>query len=636
MSDLIIFIQKNLKSENYIFITTHEIFSGQKDNFTIFCKKIPLNYVVECFIEKTEKSFKSGMVIFKIKKEYILEKELASFELVKEENNPTNLIPIRNNFDYEYSKHNTSNQNEIGWFLRKIFGSKAKMQDHYVKNIRSDNISTINVRDVATSSGLVDYDPPLPQDRPSSNFFVYQSQQHSLRHEIEKQKLCLLTAIKLESDNFFIHNQLGMFYFENRSYFRAMECFQTSQEINPQFSYNKKMLSHCYFALEKTSLAIFELEQINFEKQPDMEKLDMELSLAIYKTFTQDYTEAIIHFEELHNKYKNASQIWPDFIPSLFVNWINCLKQDSKIDDEIRVLKLALNETPSSFHHTPTYGMFVHDLALLFFQSNQIDNAIDICNNGLSKNKGIWPVLGLLALCYMSKNEPENALSNLSLAKSFLEKEPPHLIDYAILKDYTNFIEIIKLGLDEIKSKEITENLIKISKSQIESEWELMLKKMGATTLTNNSAKNDQIAITKLNECKTYLFWIDPYFDAPGFKWICEAYVQKNSSIKKIEILAKFQGHDPKKEFYQPKFKEDFDKLKNELNEKNITLEFRICSESKYAKKIHARFWYFFENQPPVLQSAWNIPSVMNFKKGTKDSINPTTQLILMKHGNIF
>ena len=75
---------------------------------------------------------------------------------------------------------------------------------------------------------------------------------------------------------------------------------------------------------------------------------------------------------------------------------------------------------------------------------------------------------------------------------------------------------------------------------------------------------------------------------------------------------------------YKIKFKESFNELKIKLNEKNISLELRICFESKFARDIHARYWYFYENQPPSVQSSWSIPSIMNFKRGQKESINPT------------
>ena len=150
------------------------------------------------------------------------------------------------------------------------------------------------------------------------------------------------------------------------------------------------------------------------------------------------------------------------------------------------------------------------------------------------------------------------------------------------------------------------------------------MKALGAVNLTSSKEQNNEIVLSKLCNCEGYLFWVDPYFDSPGLKWLSQAYVEKDSSIEKIEILAKFTEFNPKEELYEKKFKELFNQLKTELSKKNITLEFRICFESKFARKIHARYWYFHKIPPPRLVSAWSIPSIMNIKRGQNESINPS------------
>ena len=143
LSNLFDFTKKNINSENYIFITTNEIFSEQQESFKIFCTKIPRNFPIECLVEKTEKNFKSGIVVFTIKKEYILENEITCLELAIEKK-LSPIILLTNSLDYEYSK-NKSNKRELMWFIKKIRGVKPKLQDHFVEKIKSPNLYSQNI-----------------------------------------------------------------------------------------------------------------------------------------------------------------------------------------------------------------------------------------------------------------------------------------------------------------------------------------------------------------------------------------------------------------------------------------------------------------------------------------------------------
>lgn len=616
ISNLIDYAKKNLNSENYIFLGTNEILSEQQDNFKIFCKKIPKNITIECLIEKTERDFKSGITIFSLKKEYVLENEVSLFGIsIEKKLDP--IILLINSIDYRYSQNN-SNKQELLWFIEKILGTKTAPQDHFAVKVNVPNINSLSIRGITSATSIIKYDPDIRVGRrPSSDFFRREGMDNYKDSDFAK--FCFLVSIQLEPDNFMSHYQLGLIYFQEKLFTNALDCFKKSQQANPNFSYNKKMKAECYFALGMSSLAIAEYDQIDIEKQPDAEKLDMKLHLAVYKTFTQDYDEAISVYNEINYERKNASDTWPDFLPSFFKNWITLLQKTNRVQDEIMILKLALKELEFTTYEI-AYGMFAHDLALRYLKLEQVENSINTCKNALDKDPKIWPILLIYAICFLKKNEPENALYNFKNAEILIKNEPESVAKNFWLTSITEFIKMLNLDIEELNLREQIEKIPNL----IETEWERSMRVLGAVSFTSNKEQNNEIVLKKLCQCEGYLFWVDAYFDSPGLKWLSQAYAEKNSSIKKIEILAKFSQHDPKKDIFEKKFKELFDQLKSKLNRKNISLEFRICFETKFAKKMHARYWYFYKIPPPYLQSAWSIPSIMNIKRGQNDSINPT------------
>ena len=109
-----------------------------------------------------------------------------------------------------------------------------------------------------------------------------------------------------------------------------------------------------------------------------------------------------------------------------------------------------------------------------------------------------------------------------------------------------------------------------------------------------------------------YIYWLDKYLDKNIFE-ILLLEVDSNK-ISKIKLLTS------KSQYINEYFKNDFNLLKQEFNNKNILLECKILNKD-ISKSIHDR-WFITKNKK------FNFPSFQSFFKGQFSEIKETTNRI--------
>ncbi len=97
-----------------------------------------------------------------------------------------------------------------------------------------------------------------------------------------------------------------------------------------------------------------------------------------------------------------------------------------------------------------------------------------------------------------------------------------------------------------------------------------------------------------LENCKTFIWWIDKHFSKKGFEPLAE--IVDANKVQNIRIL---MGNSN----VNDSMKKDYERFKSEMNNKEIEVECRVISDSSLLNKIHDR-WVIAENV------TYNLPPI--------------------------
>lgn len=108
-----------------------------------------------------------------------------------------------------------------------------------------------------------------------------------------------------------------------------------------------------------------------------------------------------------------------------------------------------------------------------------------------------------------------------------------------------------------------------------------------------------------LRKCHEYIYWMDKHFSDKGLEPLSEE--ADATKIKKIKILSGASN-------INKKLRKDFVRLKDELKNRGINIEFRIICNDDLLRKIHGR-WLISKN------ICFNIPPINSIYQGQYDEI---------------
>ncbi len=208
--------------------------------------------------------------------------------------------------------------------------------------------------------------------------------------------------------------------------------------------------------------------------------------------------------------------------------------------------------------------------------------------------------------------EPVQIICQLLWGKSKLKKESVYrlLLSRGYIKyedDISSFLMLLNWCDIICYNKKTSQIKIKYNPKTNEVKQSKKLFLSPETRYTN--VKN---LWTVLRKCSMYIYWIDKHFSAKGFEALSEE--ADGSKIKEIKILSGISNN------INDKLKRDFIRLKEELTNRGINIEFRVICKSELLQSIHDR-WIISEN------TCFNIPPINSIYQGQYAEIIETTTM---------
>lgn len=217
-----------------------------------------------------------------------------------------------------------------------------------------------------------------------------------------------------------------------------------------------------------------------------------------------------------------------------------------------------------------------------------------------------------LELQNLKKNfDPAKVNPSEEKIQKFSEKLQSSELKYNAKKyDYTEFLKEFKklyisltkeiLGNDaylklseQLRNPEKEDILIKKIAIRYYTEW----TKRRTILISNDTPDENRRQFRMLfSECNDYIHWNDRYIDENAVKYLLAGYVPEK--INEIKILFSIFGRK-----IDLNLKKSFEKITQEILQKNITCEFRVITNKDLHKKNHDRFI-------SGSNISWNAPSV--------------------------
>ena len=524
-------------------------------------------------------------------------------------------VQFKNWCVFLFDKHTESEISDFEW-LKSVINSSVPFDERSLRPVTLDEMGRIenenngeyNLRILAILLGL--------NLRPSSVHAMYvASQQYQLDNDmsqkskrghtpetpvfsqlIDKEKISndksfasektvgwFEFAVHLDPKNFQAWNTLGFIYKDTCNYEKSENCFRQCMRHNSGFVGAYHALSHLLTSQGFLKKAL----QVIADGLKHHNTSDLHNSKALCLLELGVYDESIIEAKKSLDIITSESSfdrhVPNDFFLFTVMVAVRALMATNRISEIIPIFEPVLTMYPSSSTSVNNFGYFLQ-------KDGQEERAVESWKKAISIEPDNWAALLNLGMHFHDAN-------NFLEASLYFEKSTK-----------TCPMELH----NNIKDRD-TDSLKKFRDAEMRKTFPEKVSKLGGFSITGDRQEDVKNFVSLLSSCKSYVFWLDAYFSKEGFSWIVESCISP-TDITDVRIMTSSKSTV---ELTGLPFKKAFSRTKKELHANKISFSLKVISRVDHIRNIHGRC-VVSEN------GSWEIPSVNNIQKGSKDKVSPS------------